>query len=69
VTLSRLLLAPLPPELGVQEYLAESLYVPVQTFDLADVVDLQGAPELREPERQPFRLHVLGAALRSTASR
>jgi MSHA biogenesis protein MshI len=65
VTLSRLLLAPLPPELGVQEYLADNLYVPVQTFDLAEVVDLPGAPELRQPERQPFRLHVLGAALRS----
>jgi MSHA biogenesis protein MshI len=68
VTLSRLLLAPLPPELGVQEYLADSLYVPVQTFDLTEVVDLPGAPELRHPERQPFRLHILGAALRSAAA-
>jgi MSHA biogenesis protein MshI len=68
VTLSRLLLAPLPPELGVQEYLADNLYLPVHTFDLADVVDLPGAPELREPERQPFRLHILGAALRGHTS-
>jgi MSHA biogenesis protein MshI len=68
VTLSRLLLAPLPPELGVQEHLAENLYLPVQTFNLAEVVDLPGAPELREPERQPFRLHILGAALRGDAS-
>jgi MSHA biogenesis protein MshI len=66
VTLSRLLLAPLPPELGVQEYLADNLYLPVQTFDLAEVMDLPGAPELREPERQPFRLHILGAALRDS---
>jgi MSHA biogenesis protein MshI len=64
VTLSRLLLAPLPPELGVQEYLADNLYLPVQTFNLAEVIDLPGAPELREPDRQPFRLHILGAALR-----
>jgi MSHA biogenesis protein MshI len=67
VTLSRLLLAPLPPELGVQEYLADNLYLPVQTFDLAEVVDLAGAPELREPQLQPFRLHIVGAALRGDA--
>jgi MSHA biogenesis protein MshI len=67
VTLSRLLLSPLPAELGVQEYLAGNLYLPVQTFDLGDVMDFPGAPELSDTERQSFRLHMLGAALREEA--
>jgi Tfp pilus assembly PilM family ATPase len=66
ITLSRLLLAPLPVDLGVQEYLAENLYVPVQTFDLSEVLDFPGTPELRDPERQSFRLQLIGGALRET---
>jgi MSHA biogenesis protein MshI len=68
VTLSRLLLAPLPVELGVLEYLAGNLSLPVQTFDLGDVLDFPGAPELRDVERQNFRMHMLGAALREEAA-
>lgn len=64
LTLARLLLAPLPIDLGVQEYLAENLYIPVQTFDLNEVVDFPGAPELRDPERQAFALRLIGGALR-----
>jgi MSHA biogenesis protein MshI len=64
ITLSRLLLAPLPIDLGVQEYLAENLYVPVQTFDLSEVLEFPGAPELRDPERQSYRLQLIGGALR-----
>jgi MSHA biogenesis protein MshI len=66
ITLSRLLLAPLPADLGVQEYLAENLYVPVQTFDLSEVLEFPGAPELRDPERQSYRLQLIGGALRET---
>jgi len=68
VTLSRLLLTPLPADLGVLEYLASNLSLPVQTFDLGDVLDFPGAPELRDAERQSFRLHMLGAALREEAA-
>jgi MSHA biogenesis protein MshI len=64
IALSRLLLAPLPIDFGVQEYLAENLYVPVQTFDLSEVLDFPGAPELRDPERQSYRLQLIGGALR-----
>jgi MSHA biogenesis protein MshI len=64
ITLSRLLLAPLAEGAGVQEYLAEHLYVPVQTFDLSEVLDFPGAPELRDPERQSSRLQLIGGALR-----
>jgi len=64
ITLSRLLLAPLPEGAGVQEYLAEHLYVPVQTLNLSEVLDFPGAPELRDPERQSFALQLIGGALR-----
>ncbi len=66
ITLSRLLLAPVPVDLGVQEYLAENLYVPVQTLDLSEVLEFPGAPELRDPERQAYRLQLIGGALRET---
>ena len=64
VTVSRLLLAPLAADIGLDRHLAENLDVPVQTLDLAEVLDFPGAPELRDPTRQGFRLHIIGAALR-----
>jgi MSHA biogenesis protein MshI len=64
LTLARLLLAPMPPQHDVQSYLAEHLYLPVQLIDLAEVLDFPGAPELRDPQLQAARLHLLGAALR-----
>jgi MSHA biogenesis protein MshI len=64
ITLSRLLLSAVPADLRVQEYLAENLYLPVQTLDLSEVLDFPGAPELRDPERQSFRLQLIGGALR-----
>lgn len=67
VTLSRLLMAPLAVEDDIVPYLAEHLYLPVQTLDLAAVMDLPGAPELRDPLQQGARLHILGAALRDDA--
>lgn len=63
VTLARLLLAPAPVE-GLQAYLAEHLYVPVQILNLAEALDLSAVPALRDPLRQSERLHLLGAALR-----
>ena len=65
LTVSRLLLAPLPADLGIRERLAENLYVPVQTMDLAEVLDFPGAPELRDVDRQRLRLQLIGAALRN----
>jgi len=65
LSVARLLLAPLPTGTGVQQYLADNLYLPVQTLDLNEVMDFPGAPQLREPERQGTRLHLIGAALRA----
>ena len=68
VTLSRLLLAPLPIDIGLERHLADSLDVPVQQLDLTQVMEFPGAPELREPSRQGYRLHILGASLRQGGS-
>lgn len=64
VTVARLLLAPLAADIGLDRHLADHLDVPVQTLDLVDVLEFPGAPELRDPMRQGFRLHIIGAALR-----
>ncbi len=64
VTVSRLLLAPLAVDIGLDRHLGENLGLPVQALDLAEVLDFPGAPELRDATRQGFRLHIIGAALR-----
>jgi len=68
VTLSRLLLAPLAADIGLEGHLAQNLDLPVQTLDLGEVLDFTGAPELRDPARQGYRLHIIGAALRDDGS-
>jgi MSHA biogenesis protein MshI len=68
VTVSRLLLAPLAVDIGLDRHLTKNLDVPVQALDLAEVLDFPGAPELRDPARQGFRLHIIGAALRDQSS-
>jgi len=64
VGVSRMLVAPLAVDLGLERYLADNLGVPVETLDLAQVLEFAGAPELRDPARQGYRLHIIGAALR-----
>jgi MSHA biogenesis protein MshI len=64
VGVGKLLVAPLAADLQLERYLADNLGLPVETLDLAQVLDFGGAPELREPARQGYRLHIIGAALR-----
>jgi len=64
VPLAKLLLAPLPQDIGLQQYLATNLYVPVETIDLGSVMDFPAVPELKYPERQSQCLLEIGAALR-----
>jgi hypothetical protein len=52
VGVSRMLVAPLAVDLGLERYLADNLGVPVETLDLSQVLELTGAPELRDPTRQ-----------------
>jgi MSHA biogenesis protein MshI len=63
ITIAKLMLAPSGAP-GLHEYLASNVYMPVEAFELSDVLDLGQQPELRdETEQQRFFL-VLGAALR-----
>ncbi len=62
--LARLLLAPLPEELGLSAYLAGNLSAPVESVNLGDVLDFHEVPELREPAEQMMRWQTLGTALR-----
>jgi len=64
VGVSRLLVAPLAVDLGLERHLADNLGLPVEMLDLTQVLEFAGAPELRDPSRQGYRLHIIGAALR-----
>lgn len=63
VTVSKLLLAPLPAT-ALHDYLSSNLYMPVDALDLASVLDLSKTPELQSVEAQQRHFLVLGAALR-----
>ena len=63
VTVSKLLLAPLPTS-ALLDYLASNLYMPVDALDLASVLDLSKVPELQAIEAQQRHFLTLGAALR-----
>jgi MSHA biogenesis protein MshI len=64
ITLTRLLVAPLPGAAAFIEYLKGNLYQPVELLDLAEHVDLDAVPALAESERQGDALLAIGAALR-----
>ena len=66
ISLSELLVGPLPEEIGLLAYLGSQLYLPLRQIDLADVLDFAGA-ELG-PDKQWQLFHVLGAALRVEAN-
>lgn len=64
VPLGRVLIAPLPADVGLAEYLKGNLSATVEQVNLAEVLDFQGVPRLGEPEEQMLRWLTLGAALR-----
>jgi MSHA biogenesis protein MshI len=63
ISISRLMLAPTGVP-SLQDFLAAQMYMPVESFGLADVFDLSEAPELQSPEQQVRQFLTLGAALR-----
>ena len=63
VTVSKLLLAPLPKS-SLHDYLSSNLYMPVDTLDLATVFNFSKVPELASIEAQQRHFLTLGAALR-----
>lgn len=64
ITLGKLLLLPLPESIGLEGHLAASLYVPVETLNLKQVLDFAATPDLNDGEAQARYFQVLGAALR-----
>lgn len=64
VALAKLVLGPLPEQLGLKENLASNLSVPVEIMNLDDVLNLSKVPELKDIARQAACFLTLGAALR-----
>lgn len=64
ISVTRLLLAPLPTVAGLLDYMREYITLPVAELDLAEVLDISMIPELTQPAHQLASLKLLGAALR-----
>ena len=65
VTLSELLLGPMPEDIGLQAFLSSQLYLPLRQINLADALEFVG--DDMGTDQQWQLLHVLGAALRLEA--
>ena len=64
VSLSRMLVAPIPGVAGFLDHLRADLAIPVVALDVSSVLDLGAAPALLDPLRQFQCLRAVGAALR-----
>jgi len=63
ISVARMVLAPTGSN-GLQEFLAQNIYVPVEPLSLGEVFDLSEAPHLQDTREQIRYLLTLGAALR-----
>ena len=68
LTLSKLMLAPLPEDAELQTYFSENLYVTVEELQLQDALDISGVPELASSAAQADRFMAIGAALRQESA-
>jgi MSHA biogenesis protein MshI len=64
ISVSKLLVSPLPAEVELRDFLSANFYLPVETADLAQVLDLELVPALRDLRLQAQLLPLIGAALR-----
>lgn len=64
VDVGRILMAPMPSHLGLMDYIAQHLTVPVEKLDLASLFDFSKTPELAKEENQARYFFALGSALR-----
>ncbi len=64
VSVAKLVVAP-TGALGLVEFLASNLYMPVESLDLHSVLDMSAVPELDNPAEQQRFFMTLGAALRN----
>ncbi len=67
MAVKRVLLCPLPPGLDLEAALRDQIGLPLEAFDLADVMDLSAVPQLATAEAQARFFTALGAALRGPA--
>jgi MSHA biogenesis protein MshI len=65
ITLSELLLGPMPEDIGLLAFLSSQLYLPLRQINLADALEFSGND--MDVDKQWQLLHVLGAALRLEA--
>jgi MSHA biogenesis protein MshI len=63
ISVSKLVLAPSTVS-GLEEYLSTNLYTPVESLDLAEVIDLGAFPDMATKAEQQRWFLTLGAALR-----
>ena len=66
VAVGELLLAPLPQDPGLEQFLQSNLYVPMKSAELAKVMDFAGGSEPSLDEQWEY-FHLFGAALRVEA--
>lgn len=64
INVERVLVAPMPAEIGLRQYIAQNLSAAVEPLDLASLFDFSQTPELTRPENQALYFTALGAALR-----
>lgn len=64
ITISKLVLAPLPPAVNLEAYLASNLYLPVSTLNLDEVFDFSATSGVGTAQKMRCFL-ALGAALRT----
>ena len=64
LTLSKLMLAPMPDDNGLPDYLSQNLDVPVEQVRLQDTIDVSAVPELLASKTQADHFMAIGAALR-----
>jgi MSHA biogenesis protein MshI len=66
ITLSELLLGPMPEDIGLLAFLSSQLYLPLRQIDLGEALEFSGAG--MGVDQQWQFLHVLGTALRAEAT-
>lgn len=64
MSVSSVVVTPVPGADDLLEYLAANLGTPVALLDLSQIMDFPHTPELREPERQAQCLQMIGASMR-----
>lgn len=66
-SVGRVVVGPLPEEIGLREHLAANLYLPVETMDLARVMRLPRSASAWAPAERSRFLRLIGAGLRTEA--